>query len=96
MHGRQRNHRSRRNFEGGTEEYWGIGWYQSELEVPEEWLSGCVRLYFHSVYHDAKIYVNGELAGEHKNSGYTPFTVNISEYIKEGKNIITVEADNRF
>lgn len=31
-----------------------------------------------------------------KNSGYTPFTVNISEYIKEGKNIITVEADNRF
>ena len=96
MHGRQRNHRSRRNFEGGTEEYWGIGWYQSELEVPEEWLSGCVRLYFHSVYHDAKIYVNGELAGEHKNSGYTPFTVNISEYIKEGKNIITVEANNRF
>ena len=84
------------NIEGGTEEYWGIGWYQTELEVPEEWLSGCVRLYFHSVYHDAKIYVNGELAGEHKNSGYTPFTVNISEYIKEGKNIITVEADNRF
>ena len=96
MHGRQRNHRSRRNIEGGTEEYWRIGWYQTEVEVPEEWLSGCVRLYFHSVYHDAKIYVNGELAGEHKNSGYTPFTVNISEYIKEGKNIITVEADNRF
>lgn len=69
---------------------------KTEVEVPEEWLSGCVRLYFHSVYHDAKIYVNGELAGEHKNSGYTPFTVNISEYIKEGKNIITVEADNRF
>ena len=84
------------NIEGGTEEYWGIGWYQTELEVPEEWLSVCVRLYFHSAYHDAKIYVNGELAGEHKNSGYTPFTVNISEYIKEGKNIITVEADNRF
>ena len=69
---------------------------KTEVEVPEEWLSGCVRIYFHSVYHDAKIYVNGELAGEHKNSGYTPFTVNISEYIKEGKNIITVEADNRF
>ena len=56
---------------------------KTEVEVPEEWLSVCVRLYFHSVYHDAKIYVNGELAGEHKNSGYTPFTVNISEYIKE-------------
>ena len=69
---------------------------KTEVEVPEEWLSVCVRLYFHSAYHDAKIYVNGELAGEHKNSGYTPFTVNISEYIKEGKNIITVEADNRF
>lgn len=69
---------------------------KTEVEVPEEWLSVCVRLYFHSAYHDAKIYVNGELAGEHKNSGYTPFTVNISEYIKEGKNIITVEVDNRF
>ena len=69
---------------------------KTEVEVPEEWLSVCVRLYFHSAYHDAKIYVNGELAGEHKNSGYTPFTVNISEYIKEGKNIITVEANNRF
>lgn len=32
---------------------------KTEVEVPEEWLSVCVRLYFHSVYHDAKIYVNG-------------------------------------
>lgn len=45
------------NIEEGTEEYWGIGWYRKELEVPEAWLAGCVRLYFHSVYHDAVVYV---------------------------------------
>ena len=84
------------NIEEGTEDYQGTGWYQTELEVPEEWLGGCVRLYFHGVYHDAKIYVNGEMAGKHKNSGYTPFTVDISGYIQKGKNTINVEADNRF
>ena len=84
------------NIEEGTEEYWGIGWYQKELEVPEAWLAGCVRLYFHSVYHDAVVYVNGEKAGEHKNSGYTPFTVDITKYLKAGSNIVTVSADNRF
>ena len=52
---------------------------KTEVEVPEEWLSVCVRLYFHSAYHDAKIYVNGELAAEHMKCGYTHYTVNLSE-----------------
>ena len=67
--------------------------FRKEVEITGTPIAGKITISADSRY---KLYVNGELAGEHKNSGYTPFTVNISEYIKEGKNIITVETDNCF
>ena len=45
-------------------------------------------------YHDAFVYVNGEKAGEHLGSGYTPFEINITEFLVPGENTVTVCARN--
>ena len=50
-------------------------------------------LLFEGVYQKCKVWVNGRLAGKHR-YGYTPFLVNITEYIREGENKIKVSVDN--
>lgn len=82
------------NVEEGTEDYWGKGWYETVISVEEDWLKGSVRLFFRAVYHDAFVYVNGEKAGEHLGSGYTPFEINITEFLVPGENTVTVCARN--
>lgn len=85
------------NVEDGTEEYWGLGWYETEVEIPKEWKEKRVFLYFGAVYHEAEIWVNEARAGGHRRSGYTPFEVEITEHLRCGeKNRIRVSADNRF
>lgn len=84
------------NVEEGTYEYAGSGWYAYQLTMPI--VSGENRywLEFGAVYHDAWVYVNGNLAGKHLRSGYTAFTVEITDYIRAGENQIVVRADNSF
>ncbi len=85
------------NIETGLEEYWGPGWYEYMLTVPNEWMGKRVRLKFGAVYHSAEIYVNDMKVGEHKQSGYTSFIVEITEALVWGeKNIVRVKADNTF
>lgn len=85
------------NTDPATEERNGIGWYEYRLFMKKEWSGKRLFLFFHSVYHDAVIYVNGQEAGRHDNSGYTPFSVEITDYLKTNEeNSIIVRADNRF
>lgn len=85
------------NVEDGLEDFWGSGWYRYSFTPEEAWQGKRLRVLFHSVYHDAWIYLNGEEAGVHKNSGYTPFTVELTDHLKFGEeNVLTVKADNRF
>ena len=85
------------NIEEGKEEYWGTGWYEHSLDVPEEWADKRVRLRFGAAYHSAVVYVNGREAGKHVRSGYTPFTVELTELLEFGeKNRITVRVSNEF
>lgn len=51
-------------------------------------------LHFDGVMTLAKVYVNGHLAGEHK-GGYTPFAMDITQYLRSGKNILAVYVDSR-
>lgn len=84
------------NVEEGLYEYAGSGWYAYHLEMPAVLEGKRYWLEFGAVYHDAWVYVNGTLAGEHLHSGYTAFTVEITDYIRAGKNQIMVRADNSF
>lgn len=85
------------NIEEGTEEFWGIGWYGCRFVPEDSWKEKRVQVVFRSVYHDAYVYLNGKEIGVHKNSGYTPFVVELTDSIKFGEeNQMAVKADNRF
>lgn len=79
------------------ENYRGLAWYERKLVVPFTWKDRNVRLKFAAVYRDAVIYVNGKKAGEHHNSGYTTFYVDISHLLTFGiENTVSVSVDNSF
>ncbi|MEN9909037.1 MAG: hypothetical protein RLZZ540_2186 [Bacteroidota bacterium] len=84
------------NVEKGLEKYWGNCWYEREFEVSESDLQKTVRIQFDAVYHDAVIYINGKKAGEHIGSGYNRFFINISPFVKKGKNTLRVRVNNDF
>lgn len=85
------------NVEEGLEEACGIGWYEAKVTLPDSWKGKTVRLFFGAVYHDAYVYVNGKKAGEHTKSGFTPFELDITDFLEEGReNEIVVSADNRY
>lgn len=71
----------------------GTGWYRKLLTVAPGTLDKKRQLYFEGVYMNSEVYVNGELAGGHP-YGYSSFYVDITPYLKEGKNVIAVKADN--
>ncbi len=85
------------NIEENTEETWGTGWYEHTFKVPDSWKDKRVRVLFKAVYHDAAVFINGKEAGKHENSGYTPFTVELTEALQYGEeNKLTVKVNNEF
>ena len=64
-------------------------WYRRDVEIPKEWNGKNVILHFGAVDYHAIVYVNGEKAGEHK-GGYISFSFDITKYLKDSGNYITV------
>ena len=58
-------------------------WYSRSFEVPLEWSGERVLLHFGAVDFHASVYVNGQLAGEHK-GGYTPFSFDVTDLLADG------------
>jgi beta-galactosidase len=76
--------------------YDGKAWYRKQVDVPADWAGKSLRLHFEAVYHDAKVWLNGELLGESR-SGFFPFAFDVSDKLKPGQqNTITLVADNTF
>lgn len=76
---------------------WGTGWYRHELPVDLTDEQSRLWVQFGSVYHDATVYLNGAEIGTHKNSGYTPFTMELTgEYQQKQVNYLNVKADSAF
>ena len=71
-------------------------WYQKKVELTAEQLKGIVRLHFGAVDYECHLWVNGQKAGTHK-GGYVSFCFDITKYVKEGENVLTLYAidDNR-
>ena len=83
-------------FEGGQ------GEYRKKFTVDGlQFTDKLVRLHFEGVYQKAEVYVNGQKAGQH-HYGYTPFTVDITPFLKaeggrqkaDGLNEVVVKVDN--
>jgi len=80
--------------QGSTEPYYrGQCWYQHMLYVTEEQLHLSLFLEFGAAGNQARVYVNGRLAGENR-CGYAMFRVPINKYIQAGENLIAIQVDN--
>ena len=81
----------------GLEDYAGEAWYSRTLPLTSDMQGKQLRLHFNGVYHDATVYVNGQLVGEHLNAGYTPFSMDITPYVQHGiDNVLEVKCDNSY
>ena len=70
----------------------GIGWYRTHFKVGKK--SERVVLNFDGAMAEPQVYVNGQKAGEWK-YGYNAFNVDITPYIKKGKdNVVAVRLEN--
>lgn len=78
----------------GSNNYQGEAWYRKHFTVPDDIEHKRLIIHFEAIMGKCKVWLNGELLTTHY-GGYLPFSVDISNKIKVGKeNIIAVWADN--
>jgi beta-galactosidase len=76
--------------------YVGKGWYRYSFSALPEWKNKIARLCFEAVYHESKVWLNGELLGPNS-MGYLPFEFDISTKInRDSPNTVVVCTDNTF
>jgi beta-galactosidase len=71
----------------------GIGWYRKHFEVSKNDLDKIVWIEFDGVYMNSEVWINGNHLGLQP-YGYTSFYYDLTPYLKEGENIISVKVDN--
>ena len=77
--------------------YWwyGWGWYRKRFTLDKQFSGRLVAVEFDGVQKYARVYLNGELVGEHK-GGYTGFSVDITAKVRFGQtNVLAVQVSNR-
>jgi beta-galactosidase len=78
-------------------DYRGVAWYARTFESKPEWQGSCMRIGFEAVFHSARVWVNGEPAGEHLRKPYTAFAVDVTKLVRlDRPNTVVVRVDNRF
>lgn len=68
-------------------------WYSREFVIPEKYSGLRTILHFGAVDYKATVYINGKEVGTHK-GGYISFEFDITDYITDGKNVLTVYAED--
>ncbi|WP_411842321.1 beta-glucuronidase [Salinicoccus sp. HZC-1] len=74
-------------------EHSGFTWYEKEFKVAKSLLDERLVLRFGSATHEAWVYINGKEATYHK-GGFTPFEVEINDFLENGTNRLTVRLSN--
>ncbi|MGO4542716.1 glycoside hydrolase family 2 protein [Paenibacillus sp. 2TAB19] len=78
----------------GIESFHAKVWYDRTVQIPKDAEGKAVILHFQAVDYDAKVWVNGMLAGSHR-GGYAAFSFDITPYLVFGAdNRITVKAED--
>ncbi|MBQ8087171.1 MAG: glycoside hydrolase family 2 [Clostridia bacterium] len=78
---------------GPTDEIHPIVWYRRSFRVPQEMEGKRVLLHFGAVDYAARVYINGQLTGEHK-GGYTPFAIDITNALTQGDNDLCLRVED--
>ncbi|WP_394236997.1 beta-glucuronidase [Niallia oryzisoli] len=74
-------------------EHSGYIWYEKEFTVAQILRNERLVLRFGSATHEAWVYLNGKEITHHK-GGFTPFEVEINEFVVDGLNRLTVKISN--
>jgi len=74
--------------------YEGTMWYKTEFEFTTSEEERENYLHFGAINYEAMIYLNGEKVGEHI-GGYTSFSLNVTDFLKEGNNVLILKVDNK-
>lgn len=77
----------------GYTDFMAAVWYQRAFELPADWAGKRVLAHFDAVDYEAFIYVNDKLMGSHR-GGYIGFTVDITDALQEGLNVLTLCAED--
>lgn len=85
------------DLENAYANYTGQVWYHRTFQVSEEYAGYPVYLDLTAVYHDCKVWVNGQPAGTHS-GGYTTFQLRVDQFLNFGgqENTITILVDNSY
>jgi len=67
-------------------------WYSREFEISPDFVDERVELYFAGLDTTADVWVNGQHVGSHNNM-FVPFTVDVTDAVREGRNSIAVRLD---
>lgn len=73
--------------------YEGTVWFEKDFNYKKSSQTKGI-LHFGAVNYDAKVYVNGKLAGSHV-GGYTPFNFDVTNLLVDGNNFVVVKVDNK-
>ncbi|ANQ52448.1 DUF4982 domain-containing protein [Flammeovirga sp. MY04] len=71
----------------------GIGWYRNNIEIKSINKDLNYAIHFDGVYLNSDVWINGTHLGFYPN-GYLGFTYDLTPYLKEGNNTITVRVDH--
>jgi beta-galactosidase len=71
----------------------GIGWYRRHFNVTKDDLNKNIRIEFDGVYMNSDVWINGQHLGNYP-YGYSSFYYELTPYLVEGENIISVRVDN--
>lgn len=77
-----------------NDQWQGMAWYQRKLTRPADWQDKKIFIRFEAAMNHAEVWLNGHKIGEHL-GGYLPFTLDLSEALQTGDNLLQVRLDNR-
>ncbi|SDW30392.1 beta-galactosidase [Lutibacter oricola] len=78
----------------GSVNYQGVAWYRKHFTPSSTSKNKIVKLHFEAVMGKCKVWLNGELLGEHY-GGYLPFEIDLTNKLNfEKDNVVVVMADN--
>ena len=79
--------------QGWGENNHGTAWYRRSFTPPKDWVDRQMWLKFDAVATRAKVWVNGQFAGEHIGD-WSPFVLNVTQFIKpNSENGVVVRVD---
>ena len=77
----------------GYKDFMPAVWYKKTVNITKEQLEGKAFIVFGAVDFHSRVFVNGNLAGEHF-GGYTSFRIDATPYLTEGENEIALYAQD--